>query len=340
MTMPRDTPDHLLRESLRTWENLRDLLASALPAVIENFDFTGMQEVPREFFTGDWREREADLIFEVGYRVGQQTTPSLVGVLVEHQTDTEQWIPFRALHLLVNYWERRYHQWQQTARREATFRLPPVFCVVLYTGATTWGSNTNVRQLLDEPAELHQYAPDWGPQFWNLAARSADDLLGGPPWMWLMAVVRAEREARAEYERVLEAARRRLDPLEETAKARWSQLMRAVYSYSLFRRPGSEHARIREIMEGGPPARVEEVRAMEKTIAQVIEERAEERGEARGKIAAARRALLQLVRSRLGGQCPEQLAQQIEASTDLKELEGGFDRALAAADLTGFRLRE
>jgi hypothetical protein len=329
MSMPRDTPDHLLRESLRTWENLRDLLASALPGEVENFDFSEMEEVPREFFTGDWREREADLIFEVGYRLAEQTTPALVGVLVEHQTQTDQWIPFRALFMLVNYWERRYHQWQQAARGEGTFRLPPVFCVVLYTGPTPWGSNTNVRQLLDEPAALHPFAPDWGPQFWNLAARSADDLLGGPPWMQLMAIVRVAFAAWVEYERVLTQVNRNLKPLADAANARWSQLMRAVYSYSTFRRPASEHPQIRAIVERENPARVEEVRTMEKTIVQSWQDEA--------KIEHAQTTLRRLLEAR-GFTLSVSLAQQIAACNELQRLDAALIRVVQVKSIDEFSL--
>jgi len=337
MTPPRQTADHVVRDTLRTKENLHDLLGSALPGEVANFDFAHFEEVPREFFTGDWREREADLIFEVGYRVAGQTVPSLVGVMVEHQTNPDRLLPFRALFLLVNYWERRLRQHEQTpparpGEDRPEFRLPPVFCVVLYTGPRVWGSNTNVRQLLGEPQALHQFCPDWGPQFWNLAGRSADDLLAGTPWMQLMAVLRVEDEERAEFERVLTAVNRRLGPIADTQNARWSQLIRAIYAYSLFKRPASEHPRIKAIMERENPARVEEVRTMEKTIAQAMEER--------GELREARRALLRLLRSRLRGDCPEELLRQIEASVNVKELQNAFDRAVDLDDLTGFQLRD
>lgn len=328
MTMPRDTPDHLLRETLRTKENLHDLLESALPEVIENFDFTRVEEIPREFFTGEWRGREADLIFEVGYRVEEQATPALVGVMVEHQTNVDQWIPFRALFLLVSYWERRWRQWEEATERPRTFRLPPVFCLVLYTGETTWGSNTNVRQLLDEPEELHQYAPDWGPQFWNLADRSADDLLSGPPWMKLMAIVRVESEAEAEFTRVLREVDQRLESLEETAKARWSQLMRAVYSSSIFRRPASEHPQIRQILERGSLARVEEVRGMEKTIAQAWKEEA--------RIEQARIDVQNVLEVRFGS-IPEPIIQKIAALDDLGKLSAAHKLAIQIPKLDDFQ---
>src|SRR5436305_1558845 len=110
---PRQTPDHLLRESLRTRENLRDFLESALPDEAAHFDFRQVEELPRDFFAGDWREREADLIFQINYRVAEQTLPALVGVLVEHQTNTDPFVPLRALFLLASYWERHWRVWEQ-----------------------------------------------------------------------------------------------------------------------------------------------------------------------------------------------------------------------------------
>jgi hypothetical protein len=329
MTLPRQTADHVVRDTLRTKENLHDLLGSALPGEIVNFDFSRFEEVPREFFTGDWREREADLIFEVGYRVAGRTVPSVVGVMVEHQTDTDPHLPLRALFLLVNYWERRLRQWEQTARPRPDFRLPPVFCVVLYTAPEhVWGSNTNVRQLLGEPTALHQFCPDWGPQFWDLAARSADDLVAGPPWMQLMAVLRVAAEERPEFERVLTAVNRRLGPIADAQNARWSQLMRAIYAYSLFKRPAPEHPQIKQIMERENPARVEEVKAMEKTIAQAIEERSKlEQG----------RAVVRLFLDERFGPLPEAVTQRIDALDDLDRLSAAARLAARITKLDDFQ---
>jgi hypothetical protein len=150
MQPPRQTPERLLRETLRDPDNLRDFLESALPAESANFDFTTFEEVPREFFSGDWHEREADLIFQVGYRIAGQSVPAVIGVLIEHQTNTDPLVPLRALVMLAGYWERRWRQWEQSSSPRPSFTLPPVFSVVLYTADRVWGSNRNVRDLLGD----------------------------------------------------------------------------------------------------------------------------------------------------------------------------------------------
>jgi hypothetical protein len=133
---------------------------------------------------------------------------------------------------------------------------------------------------------------------------------------------------------------RRLGPALEGVNPRWAELILSLMAIAMFRRPASERSGILEIMVRENPTREEVIRAMEKTLAESLFEQGEERGNLQGSLREARRALLSLLRSRLGGECPEQLAQQIEASTSVKELDDAFDRALTLTDLTGFALRE
>jgi len=51
--------DRMLRASLERVANLRDFLEAARPDLVAGFDFSGVQLLPREFFSADWREREA-----------------------------------------------------------------------------------------------------------------------------------------------------------------------------------------------------------------------------------------------------------------------------------------
>lgn len=259
MAAPRQLPDRMLRDSLRTPANLRDFLESALPDDIANFDFTRMEEITPEVFTGHWHEREADLIFTIDYHLAGQKVPAVVGLLIEHQSDTDVFVPLRAFFILAGFWERIWRQWEQLPSPKPALRLPPIFSIVLYTGERVWGSNDNIRDLLGQPATLHRFSPNWGPVFWNLAERTADALLAGPAWMQLMAVLRATSEEQAEYQRVFTEAIRHLAPTSANDHARWSQLLRMILGYTKFRRPAEELPRYLELAEqANPDLNVEE----------------------------------------------------------------------------------
>jgi hypothetical protein len=61
----RDFSDRVLRELLSKPANLRGFLGDVVPDLVNRFDFEKMQPAQREFFLGNWRSREADLLFEI-----------------------------------------------------------------------------------------------------------------------------------------------------------------------------------------------------------------------------------------------------------------------------------
>jgi hypothetical protein len=151
--------------------------------------------------------------------------------------------------------------------------------------------------------------------------------------MQLMAVVRATGEGQAEFERVFTEVNRLLRPVGDVAHSRWAQLMRMVIGYALFRRPAAEHPRIREIVERENAALVEEVRGMEKTIAQAIEERA-----ARQATLEHARTTLQLQLKARGFSLPESLVQQIAACDDRQRLDAALIRVVQVKSIDEFSL--
>src|SRR5206468_1141437 len=62
----------------------------------------------------------------------------------------------------------------------------------------------------------------------------------GDAWQETLAVLRAQGEEAAEFERVYVEAMRRLAPLAAVDHVRWYDLMRIILSWALWRRPGPE----------------------------------------------------------------------------------------------------
>jgi hypothetical protein len=89
MSIPEDEPlrdlaDRAIRETLVNPENLREFLEQAVPQLAPGFDCAQARLLTRELPLPDWRRREADLPFEIPYRMGDQTVLALVYVLIEH----------------------------------------------------------------------------------------------------------------------------------------------------------------------------------------------------------------------------------------------------------------
>ena len=109
---------------------------------------------------------------------------------------------------------------------ETALELHPVLPIVLYTGATPWGSNRTLAELLGQPAAFHAFAPSWQPLFWNLSERTAQSLVDdGEQWLQLLAVMRATGEEAADFRVVCAEAWRRVKLESEQDLERWEELM-------------------------------------------------------------------------------------------------------------------
>ena len=207
--------------------------------------------------------------------------------------------------------------------------LPPIIPIVLYTGSTSWGSVTSLRQLVGGPDELKRWTPDWGPELWSLADRSVEELLNGGGWMQFMAVIRVEGSDAAEFERVFTEAVRHLAALRQTNQVRWFELLSIVFGYALFRRQVPQHQRLREVVQVAAPDRVEEVNRMSMTIWESLI--------ADGELRNARRYLRDVLEGRFG-ELPEILKQQIESMTDAERLRAAHDKSWRIKSLDELQL--
>jgi len=161
--------DRVIRQALQHPANLRAFLHQAVPALAGGFDCERGCLLEREFPLDDWRRREADLPFEVPYRLGDDELWALVYVLIEHQSGEDPVMPLRLLYFVVLYWERQWRAWEQAAAPKPPLRLSPVLPLVLHTGPGPWQKTVRLHDLLGEPAEFHGFVPQWAPLFWELS---------------------------------------------------------------------------------------------------------------------------------------------------------------------------
>jgi hypothetical protein len=328
----RDLADRVIRESLLDADNLRAFLEVAVPDLAAGFDCSRRRLLERGFPLEDWRRREADLPFEIPYRVGDTEVWALVCVLLEHQSDTDPLIPLRLLLFAVMYWDRQWHQWEQLAPPRPAFRLNPVLPIVLYTGPRPWGSNRTLRDLLGEPAVFHAFAPDWQPLFWNLSEQTPQQLLQtGREWLQALAVVRAQDEAGDVFATVFTEAVQRLSVVYGRNHVRWYDLMRLVFTYAAWKRPAEERQRLFAAVADTQEdlTRREEVEQMEKKIGATLADLV--------RLRTRRDVLRELLEERFGT-LPEGILQRIESCEEVSRLQAAARQVLRLEKLDDFQL--
>jgi hypothetical protein len=327
----RDYADKAIRDALLQPENLRDPIHSQVPELADQFDYFRLRVVPVDFLLPDGRGREADLLFEIPFRVGDQEKIALVCVLLEHQTRPDPRMPLRTLLYVVLYWEKQWSAWEQSPSRRPEFRLAPVLPIVFHTGTQVWGSARTLKDMLGEPTAFHRFAPVWEPLFWELPKKSVDELLSADEaFIRALAVIRAEDAEKPEFEAVLRAAWQRLDSLHASNRERWSILVRLTIGWMIHRRSGHSRQEIAELMQSLVDEQTRgEVTDMAQTIAQSWFAEGKLEGKLEGQSEQTRKIIVRLGSKRFGQPDAGTLS-QLNAITEVERLERISDRLDAA----------
>jgi hypothetical protein len=240
--LPRDFPDHAIREALIHPRNLRAVLREVAPEIADRLDYTRLEIVKRPYLLDDWRQRDNDVLVRLPLLGAPGGTPILVCILIEHQTSADPVLPLRLLLYAVLHWEKEWQLWERQHPRGEPLRLTPILPVVFYTGQRPWNTNRALADLL-AAGECQAWAPQWPARFCDLAERQPETLLqSADAWWQAMAVVRAEWSDATEFTRVLAEALRHLEPQAQDDRVGWQQLVKTMLYWGLFRRPRSEHA--------------------------------------------------------------------------------------------------
>jgi hypothetical protein len=336
-------PDRLFRQELQIPANLRELMEDLDRELAARLDFDRVCLWPREHIFEDWRKFERDLPFLIPY-LDAPDQRLLLCLLLEHQSQADRLMPLR---MLVNgsmFWESEWKAWEASVPKPGPLELTPIVPVVFHTGLTRWLSNRTLAELVRGPQELRQLAPQWPIRFWDLAERTANELLAAPsPWLNALAVVRATNDEATSFRRIFSAAAERLAGLVPREPMRWRDLMWMLISWAMRRRPRHERpALVEAALEHQPDlGSQKEVRVMSTTLGQTLEEWAEERGVEvgirRGELAAAHRFLCRWLEDRFGP-LPEDLRQRIEETRDLDRLEQAIRRCPSLRSLDELEL--
>jgi Putative transposase, YhgA-like len=328
-----DFTDRAIRQLLSQPDNLREFLAAVVPDLADGFEVERMRPAPREYFLGNWRRRSADLLFEIPYRTADRETLALVCVLVEHQSQTDWQVPLKTFVYAALYWEWQWRTWEEAKPPKPEFALTPVLPIVLHTGSRPWGSARTLRDLLAPPSTFHTFAPDWRPLFWELAAHPAKELLDGrAAFLQALAILKATESELTEAEKLFGEVFRQIDPLHETRRVRWTELLGFIMGWAHHKRPAMErpHWHTLAVQLQTTAERKREIDAMGMTIAQSIFQEGRQEGRQEGMLQQARAILIRLASKRFGAP-DDGVRQTIEHITDLDRLDRVTDRVNEAA---------
>jgi hypothetical protein len=107
--LPRDFPDHAIREALLHPHNLRAVLREVAPEIADRLDYSRLEVVKRTYLLDDWRERDNDVLVRLPLLGTAPGSQILICILVEHQTSADPVLPLRLLLYAVLHWKR---EWQ------------------------------------------------------------------------------------------------------------------------------------------------------------------------------------------------------------------------------------
>ena len=174
--------DAFFRHSFARVETARQFLLTFLPAeVCAVLDLRSLHLTKESFVDADLKSSQSDLLFEVSL-AGQPTDAeapadhessnnprrrALVYVLFEHKSTPEPTTPLQLLRYMVRIWEQRQKQ---------SLPLPPVIPVIVYHGVQEWTTARTLQELLEGPAELLAYTPDFVSHLIDLGRYNDDDL--------------------------------------------------------------------------------------------------------------------------------------------------------------------
>ena len=146
--------DRFFKSLLRNSEQARAFLAGVLPdAVTQHLELDRIEPVPGSFVDPQLQEHISDLLFRVP-RQDARDANAWVYALLEHKSQPDPILPLQLLRYMVRIW-------QQEAEQKRAPPLSPIIPLVFYHGAQRWSVPHTFAGLVDRPADLACFVPDF-----------------------------------------------------------------------------------------------------------------------------------------------------------------------------------
>lgn len=148
--------DHAYKLLFSHPEMIADLLRGYVRQPwVEQLDFSTLKRANPEHITGDLREREHDMVWQVKW-TGDDERWLYIYLLLEFQSTPDKFMALR----LMTYLGLLYQDLTRTKQLTHSGKLPPVLPIVLYNGERRWQAATSIETLIDTiPGGLEAYRP-------------------------------------------------------------------------------------------------------------------------------------------------------------------------------------
>ncbi|MDX2110919.1 MAG: Rpn family recombination-promoting nuclease/putative transposase [Verrucomicrobiota bacterium] len=180
--------DKFFKSSYRDIPTVIEFFKNYLPrALVEGIDWTTLELMPSSFISNELKASEGDLLYSVQFK-GQKI---LLYLLFEHQSEEDQWMPFRLLLYMVHAWN-IFRKNNPQARK-----LPPILPVVLAQNNKDWTVSLRFIDLVDIPEnlipELKPHIPDFSYRLFELSKYNYEEFCGTPLGIMVLRLLKAER---------------------------------------------------------------------------------------------------------------------------------------------------
>lgn len=334
----REFSDRGTKWLLEFGENVEGLLQIVSSDLVDQLDFSQLQQVNQSFIPDNLRKQESDVIYLVPFR-SEELGDVWVYLLIEHQSVPSPVMGFRLLFYMVNIWDAQRRGWEDAKVPEGEWRFRPIIPIVLYTGNQTWEMPITMEVVIDLPQVLARFVPTFDTLFLNVKGEDDPDFLRQVhPFRLLLGLIRQEDATKADFEAVLRQVVQVLKELPEESP-QWSRAMYYLVLLIYHRRSTDERETLMNIVAQTLVERgqIEEVQDMPQTIAEYFiqqgEERGEKRGEERGELRAKREAVLKLLQLRFDS-IPPSVVKKIKSVRSVDRLNALFDQAATAESIS------
>ena len=139
-------------------EYARSFLTSTLPSdLVRCLDLSTLEPSSASFVDEQLRQAHSDLLFRTRLADGSEAA---IYLLFEHKSVADRLTVFQVLRYILKINEQRLRDHQE---------LCCVIPIVVYHGANPWNAPRSLRQLIQVPAPLEPFVPDFSLQIMDLS---------------------------------------------------------------------------------------------------------------------------------------------------------------------------
>ena len=332
--LARNFPENGMEMLLEHPGNVRDLLALTGEELVQQIDLDRMRLVPTTFIASDYRLLASDVVLVAPFRnVPSSRRRLMITILIEHQSVPDPLMPLRMVDYVTQVFRRQERRWRaRHGRSFEGFRLLPVLPVVFHTGTRPWERLGTLPDLIETGERFRRLTPVMECLFVNLPAIPAGTLEPRGGFLgWVLQLVQARRTLPAAFSRLVDRVLLHMKSMPEQERARGEDLLSYIHAFVYHERDDCERIRLEDKIKAAAwnEDHQRELYRMGKTIAEALRDE--------GRVETARSTLFRLLSKRFG-EVPQDIADCIEETSDLDQLNAWVDRIVTAETLKDMRI--